>query len=107
MVAEADFELVLDEARMLSRRHRSGGARGQQITCADSEDYWLVSVAYELGRQHQRDSDASLCDALAETYQRKEWHTAPELRTSAECGLSKAAEAIRNNTGDPKCQNQK
>lgn len=97
MVAEADFELVLDKARELFRRNRSGGARGQQITCADSEDYWLVSVAYELGRQHQRESDAALCDYYGDSsnkgYQGQ--------------GCNVAAEAIRKNTGDPKCQNPK
>ena len=48
---------------------------------------------YELGRKHQRESDAVVCDEI----QKKSY-----LTLAKQC-----AGAIRDNTGDPKCQNPK
>jgi len=45
---EEQFEKIYERASKLFRKHQ-GRIKGQQITAADSFDYWIAMVAYQTG----------------------------------------------------------
>jgi hypothetical protein len=68
-------------------------------------------AVYELGRQHQRESDSALCRDAAEKYADRA-RCKMQIEEVRAANNSNAAatyleSAIRNNTGGPKCQNPK